>query len=322
MKKMRCIGVLLVVTALVYSGPGLLQAEVAGKGEKIVVPAIQTAGEQQSSSEVVVVETQEEKGEVSPQKPVSGTVMGGGSNATVSVTVSTAAPMTTPPPPEKEKFKPSRASAYLDLEKEASPPAEAPREAAVEKDSSRCEPKRYRVYNYMPDSLRSQGTDTLLSDISKDVAGKVFYQLKDDGEKNYTSRVAVVAAVPLSDLKRETEFGRVMAEFFLTDLADRGLKVKELRLGKEINILAQTGEFILSRNIGELANVSPELDYVVVSTFTNTRKMLIIQGRLVNLKNGLIKTSWRYTMPLNRELLGLFHTIEKPYTIAVKGMLN
>ncbi|MBC8317655.1 MAG: hypothetical protein H8E41_07085 [Desulfobulbaceae bacterium] len=174
----------------------------------------------------------------------------------------------------------------------------------------------------MPDSLRSQGTDTLLSDISRDVAGKVFYQLKDDGEKNYSSRVAVVAAVPLSDLKRETEFGRVMGEFLLTDLADRGLKVKELRLGKEINILAQTGEFILSRNIGELANVSPELDYVVVSTFTNTRKMLIIQGRLVNLKNGLIKTSWRYTMPLNRELLGLFHTIEKPYTIAVKGMLK
>lgn len=320
MKKMRCVAVLLAVTALAYSGPGLLQAEVTGKGEEIVVPAIQTAGEQQSSSEVVVVETQEEKGEVSHQKSVSGNVMGGGSNATVSVTVSTAAPVT--PPPEKEKFQPSRASAYLDLEKESHQPAQATQEASAEKDSSRCEPKRYRVYNYMPDSLRSQGTDTLMSDISKDVAGKVFYQLKDDGEKNYTSRVAVVAAVPLSDLKRETEFGRVMAEFFLTDLADRGLKVKELRLGKEINILAQTGEFILSRNIGELANVSPELDYVVVSTFTNTRKMLIIQGRLVNLKNGLVKTSWRYTMPLNRELLGLFHTIEKPYTIAVKGMLN
>lgn len=322
MKKMRCIGVLLVITALAYSGPGLLQAEVTGKGEEIVVPAIQTAGEQQSSSDVVVVETPAEKGEVSHQKPVSGNVMGGGSNATVSVTVSTAAPVTTPPEPEKEKFQPSHASAYLDLEKEPQQPVQATQEASAEKDSSRCEAKRYRVYNYMPDSLRSQGTDTLLSDISKDVAGKVFYQLKDDGEKNYTSRVAVVAAVPLSDLKRETEFGRVMAEFFLTDLADRGLKVKELRLGKEINILAQTGEFILSRNIGELANVSPELDYVVVSTFTNTRKMLIIQGRLVNLKNGLIKTSWRYTMPLNRELLGLFHTIEKPYTIAVKGMLN
>lgn len=317
MKKMRSIGVLLAVIALAYSGPDLLQAETPAKGEEIVVPAIQAAGEEQSSSEVVVIETQADKGEVSLQKPVSGNVMGGGSNATVSVTVSTAAPVTTTP--EKATYQPSHANAYLDLEKESDKPTQ---EASEERDSSQCEPKRYRVYNYMPDSLRSQGTATLLSDISIDVAGKVFYQLKDDGEKNYTSRVAVVAAVPLSDLKRETEFGRVMAEFLLTDLADRGLKVKELRLGKEINILAQTGEFILSRNIGELASVSPELDYVVVSTFTNTRKMLIIQGRLVNLKDGLIKTSWRYTMPLNRELLGLFHTIEKPYTIAVKGMLN
>jgi hypothetical protein len=321
MKKMSSIGVLLAVIALAYSGPDLLQAETpVVKGEEIVVPAIQAAGEEQSSSaEVVVMETQSKKGKVSEKK-------------TISVTVSTAVPVAkaqvpeTPAPetpvtttPEKAKYQPSHANAYLDLEKESDKPTQA---ASVERDSSRCEPKRYRVYNYMPDSLRSQGTATLLSDISIDVAGKVFYQLKDDGEKNYTARVAVVAAVPLSDLKRETEFGRVMAEFLLTDLADRGLKVKELRLGKEINILAQTGEFILSRNIGELASVSPELDYVVVSTFTNTRKMLIVQGRLVNLKNGLVKTSWRYTMPLNRELLGLFHTIEKPYTIAVKGMLN
>lgn len=321
MKKMSSIGVLLAVIALAYSGPDLLQAETpVVKGEEIVVPAIQAAGEEQSSSaEVIVTETQSKKGKVSEKK-------------TISVTVSTAVPVAkdpvveTPVPetpvtttPEKAKYQPSHANAYLDLEKESDKPTQ---EASEERDSSRCEPKRYRVYNYMPDSLRSQGTATLLSDISIDVAGKVFYQLKDDGEKNYTARVAVVAAVPLSDLKRETEFGRVMAEFLLTDLADRGLKVKELRLGKEINILAQTGEFILSRNIGELASVSPELDYVVVSTFTNTRKMLIVQGRLVNLKNGLVKTSWRYTMPLNRELLGLFHTIEKPYTIAVKGMLN
>ncbi len=322
MKKMRRIAVLLTIMALAYSGPDFLWAEVQGKGEQIVVPAIHAAGEKQNTSEVVVVESQGVQEAASPKKAVSGNVMGGGSNATVSVTVSTAAPISAAAPSEKAAFRPSKASAYLDLEKNEKPESSIGAENNGEKDAKPCDPKRYRVYNYMPDSLRSQGTDTLLSDISRDVAGKVFYQLKDDGEKNYSSRVAVVAAVPLSDLKRETEFGRVMGEFLLTDLADRGLKVKELRLGKEINILAQTGEFILSRNIGELANVSPELDYVVVSTFTNTRKMLIIQGRLVNLKNGLIKTSWRYTMPLNRELLGLFHTIEKPYTIAVKGMLK
>jgi hypothetical protein len=113
-----------------------------------------------------------------------------------------------------------------------------------------------------------------------------------------------------------------VAEYLLTDLADRGLKVTELRLGKEINILAQTGEFILSRNSNELANNNQELDYVVVSTYSNTRKTLVLQGRLVSLKDGIIKTSWRYTLPLNRELLSLFHSIEKPYTIAVKGTAN
>ncbi|MFH1217625.1 MAG: FlgO family outer membrane protein [Pseudomonadota bacterium] len=206
-------------------------------------------------------------------------------------------------------------SAYLHIEEDEKADAQAKRYALRTPP-----PPRYRIYQYMPESSRSQGTEGQLSDISREVAGKVYYELKEDGEKNYTARVAVVAAVPLSDLKRETEFGRVLAEFFLTDLADRGLKVTELRLGKEINILAQTGEFILSRNIGELANVTPELDYVVVSTFSNTRKTLIIQGRLVSLHSGLVESSWRYTMPLTRELLGLFQEEKQSSTIAVKGM--
>lgn len=181
-------------------------------------------------------------------------------------------------------------------------------------------PSNYKVIQYMPDTSKSLGTESLLSEISQEVAGKVYYELKEEGERNFTAKVAVVNAVPLSDLKRETEFGRIMAEYLLTDLADRGLRVTELRMGKEINILPQTGEFIMSRNIGEIANNAPALDYVVLSTFTNTRKTLIVQGRLVSLKDGLIKTTWRYGLPLNRELLGLFHTVEQPFTIAVKGI--
>ncbi len=181
-------------------------------------------------------------------------------------------------------------------------------------------PTKYNVYQYMPDTSKTLGTEILLSEMSKEVAGKVFYEMQEEGEKNFTAKIAVVNAVPLSDLKRDTEFGRVMGEYLLTDLADRGLKVTELRLGKDITILPQTGEFILSRNIGELANKMPELEYVVVTTFANTRKTLIVQGRLVRLSDGAVKTSWRYSMPLNRELLGLFQPAEAPYKIAVKGI--
>lgn len=177
----------------------------------------------------------------------------------------------------------------------------------------------HHLYQYKSDSSRSYGTENILSEMSKEIAGKVFYQMKDEGQHVMSSRVAVVCAVPLSDLKRETEFGRMVAEYYLTDLADRGIQVKELRLGKDINILPQSGEFILSQNIGELANESPALDYVVVSTFTNTRKTLILQGRMISLQSGLVKTSWRYNIPLNRELVALLDANPQPFTIAVKS---
>ncbi|MBU2619853.1 MAG: hypothetical protein KKE83_09215 [Proteobacteria bacterium] len=182
-------------------------------------------------------------------------------------------------------------------------------------------PTRYNVYQYMPESAKNRDSELLLADMSREVAGKVYYELQGEAEgQSLAGRIAVVNAVPLSDLKRDTEFGRVMGEYLLTDLADRGLNVTELRMGKDITILPQTGEFILSRNIGELANKMPELEYVVVTTFANTRKTLVVQGRLVRLADGSVKTSWRYSMPLSRDLLGLFQQPEAPYKIAVKGI--
>ncbi len=181
-------------------------------------------------------------------------------------------------------------------------------------------PHTFRTMQYLPDGSGVEDTGARLGEITREIAGKVFYELRDEGQDAFAARIAVVAAVPLSDFKKETEFGRLVSEYLLTDLADRGLKVTELRLGRDINILPRTGEFIMSRNPGELASNVQDLDYVVVSTFSNTRRSLILQGRLVSLKNGLVESAWRYTMPLSRELVGLFSVGRKPYTISVRGM--
>jgi hypothetical protein len=204
-------------------------------------------------------------------------------------------------------------------EKGGEPHARFGYERAMNEDDS-LKKTSHKIFQYMPDSS-ALGTENMLAELSQEVAGKIFYELKEEGLNNLSAKVAVVAAVPLSDLKRESEFGRIVAEYYLTDLADRGLQVTELRMGSDINILPQTGEFLLSRNVGEIANNTPALDYVVVSTFSNTRKTLILQGRLISLKSGLVKTSWRYNLPLNRELLSLFSsTDQQPFTIAVKGI--
>lgn len=179
----------------------------------------------------------------------------------------------------------------------------------------------YPVYRYTPEETTAQGVEAILSSISREIAGKVYYELKEEEGAVPSTRVVVVNAVPLSDFKHETEFGRLLGEYLLTDLADRGLKVTELRLGKEITILPQTGEFIMTRNIGELANAQPALDHVVVSTFSNTRRTLIVQGRLVELGTGIIKSSWRFSLPLSRELLPLFRApVEYTNTIAIKAL--
>lgn len=196
----------------------------------------------------------------------------------------------------------------------------ADEEVIMRRAAARRAPGNYQTYQYQPEAATLVGVESLLSEITKEIAGKVYYELKELGESGLTGKVAVTVAVPLSDFQRESEFGRVVAEYLLTDIADRGLNVTELRIGKEIEILPQTGEFILTRNTGELANSTAALDYVVVSTFSNTRKNLLLQGRLVSLKDLQIIASWRHSLPLNRELLSLFQVPEKPFTIPVKGV--
>lgn len=171
-----------------------------------------------------------------------------------------------------------------------------------------------------PASRRPSNTEEILSRIAQEVAAKVARTMKEHASLSaMTARMAVISAVPLSDLKRETEFGRMVAEYYLTDLADQGLQVQELRLGKDIHILPQSGEFILSQNVGELAHDSPSLDYVIVSTFSNTKKTLILQGRMVSLQTGAIVTAWRHTLPLSHDLITLLDTPPPPFTMAVKG---
>jgi len=173
------------------------------------------------------------------------------------------------------------------------------------------------VQPYKQQSSEEVPPGVIISDMTKEIAGKVFYELQN---KDLASTLAVTTAVPLADLKQDSEFGRLLAELLLTDLADQGLNVKELRLGKDIYILPLLGEFILSRNTGELADQHPEIDYVIVSTFTNSKSNLLVQGRLVDLKTGIITTSWRYDLPLIKELLGLFRKPEEPVRVSIKEL--
>ncbi|MDZ7641313.1 MAG: FlgO family outer membrane protein [Desulfurivibrio sp.] len=178
-------------------------------------------------------------------------------------------------------------------------------------------PKGFR---YRPEDDQYQGADKLLEQLAREVAGQVYYGLRERQSRE-RPRVAVTAAVPLADFKMESEFGRVLAEYLLTDLAARGLAVTELRLGRDIHIIPQTGEFILSRNIGELASDHQELDYVVVSTYSNTRRTLMLHGRLVELESGLVQNSWRHSLPLNRELIGLFNDPSQSPMVTVRGVM-
>ncbi len=177
------------------------------------------------------------------------------------------------------------------------------------------------LFPYQAEVEQGPGLDYRLEKLAREVAGKVFYQLREDEPEIERLRLAVVVAVPISDLKRESEFGRVVAEYLLTDLADRGLSVTELRLGRDIHIIPQTGEFVLSRNIGEMASHQQDLDYVVVSTYSNTRRTLVLHGRLVALDDGLVRTSWRHSLPLDRELRGLFEVGGRPSVVNIRSMM-
>ncbi|MBU8849160.1 MAG: hypothetical protein KOO64_06420, partial [Desulfobacterales bacterium] len=109
--------------------------------------------------------------------------------------------------------------------------------------------------------------------------------------------IIVASFVDISNLKKSTTFGRIMAEQIGSRLAQKGYKVIEMKLRQNSVFVEQKkGEFLLSR---ELKNISLNHDAsaVLVGTYGCYGDKIYVSARIINPKTSVILASFDYGIP-------------------------
>jgi TolB-like protein len=112
---------------------------------------------------------------------------------------------------------------------------------------------------------------------------------------------------PVGQPATSSPFGRIFAEHVASRLAQKGIKVVEVRLREAISV-REGGPYALSDDIREVAR-RVRARAALSGSYAVTPRYALITARLIDVSNGVVLSSWDKRVPLAREDFALF---EKP----------
>jgi TolB-like protein len=129
---------------------------------------------------------------------------------------------------------------------------------------------------------------TLESTISS-IALQLLRNKKIDEAKS----IIVTSFVRLDNLKKTTEFGRILSESLIHELSIRGFNVTEFRGQLHVSV-NENGEYYITRDLNK---INPDVGntHVVVGTYSRQYKKVMLNVRVINNSNGAILSTARAT---------------------------
>lgn len=128
--------------------------------------------------------------------------------------------------------------------------------------------------------------------------------------------VLITSFVRLDNLKKTTEFGRVVSESLINDLSIKGFNIIEFRGQLAVSVNAQ-GEYFITRNVDKLRDKIPNT-YVVVGTYSRQYGKIMLNARVIDNLTGQIISSARstYSHGLRNDCV-IFKDCRPPRTIKI-----
>lgn len=108
---------------------------------------------------------------------------------------------------------------------------------------------------------------------------------------NMDQRILITSFVELKNFTNTTEFGRVIGESLIHELAFRGFNVVEFRSQTAVSIDEQ-GEYFMSRSLNKL-HKEVENRFILVGTYSRLEYRIVINARIVDNENGSIMATAR-----------------------------
>lgn len=116
--------------------------------------------------------------------------------------------------------------------------------------------------------------------------------------------VLVATIVNVDRLSESTRLGRLMSEQIAGRLAQRGVRVTELKLRETLAMRPGQGELLLSRQVHEVSQAQ-SAQAVVVGTYATTSFAVYVSLKLVNPIGNVVVAAYDYTLPMDSNVRGL-----------------
>ncbi len=142
---------------------------------------------------------------------------------------------------------------------------------------------------------------------AKDMANGLSFGARIETERVYSPQISpilITTFVDLNDLKQTSPLGRAFSELLMTYLQKNYFEVIEMRMGSVIDIDKKSGEFVLTRDVKDLALRHSAMS-VIVGTYTVTEQAVILNGRIVNLKDSTLYSAWSTRIVKTKEIKDL-----------------
>lgn len=116
--------------------------------------------------------------------------------------------------------------------------------------------------------------------------------------------VLVATIVNADRLAESTRLGRLISEQISGRLAQRGVRVTELKLRETLAMRPGQGELLLSREVHEVSQAQ-SAQAVVVGTYATSSFAVYVSLKLVNPLGNVVVAAYDYTLPMDSNVRGL-----------------
>ena len=111
----------------------------------------------------------------------------------------------------------------------------------------------------------------------------------------------VATLVNIDQLEQSSTLGRTISEQIASRMTQMGLGVVELKVRNGVYMKRNEGEFLLTREIKEVA-ATHKAQAVVVGTYAESASFIFVTLKLVNPANSLILAAYDYALPLDKQI--------------------
>ena len=111
----------------------------------------------------------------------------------------------------------------------------------------------------------------------------------------------VATLVNIDQLEQSSTLGRVISEQITSRMAQMGFGVIELKVRNGVYMKRNEGEFLLTREIKEVATAH-RAQAIVVGTYAESASFIYVSLKMVNPANSMILAAYDYALPLDRQI--------------------